>query len=327
MAGFAEDPAGTPLPVAFDTQIAAYILNAALRSQTIADVVAENLDQILPPAAELPATARAGLEALSALAVRDPLERRLAEVELERLFRDIELPLIPVLARMEAIGVALDDEALGAARARVRHRDRAARAGDLPRRRPRVQPGQPEAARAGPLLRARPAQGQADEDRLLDGRVGARGAAASAPDDRQAARLADLHEAALDLRRGAADPDRRRRPSPHDVPPGRGGDRPALVVRPEPPEHPDPDRARAADPARVRGRRAALDAGRRGLHPDRAADPRPRVGRRAPQGRVRAPGRHPPRDGRPGAPQGPGRRSPATSGRWPRWSTSGSPTA
>ena len=67
VATFADD-AAEPLPVAFDTQIAAYILNAALRSQTIADVVAENLDQILPPTAELPATARAGLEALSAIA-------------------------------------------------------------------------------------------------------------------------------------------------------------------------------------------------------------------------------------------------------------------
>jgi DNA polymerase-1 len=47
------------------------------------------------------------------LAVRDPLQRRLEDTELERLFRDIELPLVPVLARMEATGVALDLEALG----------------------------------------------------------------------------------------------------------------------------------------------------------------------------------------------------------------------
>ena len=60
----------------------------------------------------MPATARAGLEALSAIAVREPLERRLGEVELERLFREVELPLIPVLARIEAVGVALDLEAL-----------------------------------------------------------------------------------------------------------------------------------------------------------------------------------------------------------------------
>ncbi len=113
VAGLADDPSSDPLPVAFDTQVAAYILNAALRSQTIADVVAEHLDQILPPPAELPATAQAGLIALSALAVRDPLQRRLEDIEgLERLFREVELPLIPVLARMEATGVALDREAL-----------------------------------------------------------------------------------------------------------------------------------------------------------------------------------------------------------------------
>lgn len=112
VAGFAEEPEADPATVAFDTQVAAYILNAALRSQTIADVVAEQLDQILPPATELPATARAGLEALSALAVREPLQRRLGEVGLDRLFGEVELPLIPVLARMEAIGVALDRDAL-----------------------------------------------------------------------------------------------------------------------------------------------------------------------------------------------------------------------
>jgi DNA polymerase-1 len=112
VARFADDEAAPPTPVAFDTQIAAYILNAALRSQTIADVVAEQLDQILPPANELTPAARAGLEALSAAAVRAPLERRLAEESLDRLFREVELPLIPVLARMEATGVALDQAAL-----------------------------------------------------------------------------------------------------------------------------------------------------------------------------------------------------------------------
>jgi DNA polymerase-1 len=112
VARFAAEPKAPATAVAFDTQIAAYILNAALRSQTIADVVAEQLDQILPPPADLTFAARAGLEALSVLAVREPLERRLAEENLDRLFREIELPLIPVLARMEATGVALDHEAL-----------------------------------------------------------------------------------------------------------------------------------------------------------------------------------------------------------------------
>jgi DNA polymerase-1 len=113
-AGFADDPAARPPTVAFDTQIAAYLLNAALRSQAIADVAAERLDVILPPPADLTPGLRAGLEALAAMAVRPVLAEALAADGLDRLFAEVELPLIPVLARMEAIGVALDLEALAA---------------------------------------------------------------------------------------------------------------------------------------------------------------------------------------------------------------------
>jgi DNA polymerase-1 len=114
VAQLAEDPAAVPTPVAFDTQIAAYLLNASLRSQAIADVVAERLDLVLPPAAAgLPPPARAGLEALATLAVRGPLAEALREASLDRLFAELELPLIPILARMEATGVAIDRAALG----------------------------------------------------------------------------------------------------------------------------------------------------------------------------------------------------------------------
>ena len=113
VARLAEDPGAVPTPVAFDTQIAAYLLNASLRSQAIADVVAERLDLVLPPAAAgLPPSSRAGLEALAALAVREPLAAALAEGSLDRLFAELELPLIPILARMEATGVAIDLPAL-----------------------------------------------------------------------------------------------------------------------------------------------------------------------------------------------------------------------
>jgi DNA polymerase-1 len=114
VARIADDPDAPATRVAFDTQIAAYVLNASLRSQTIADVVAEQLDLILPPVAELDSAARAGLEALAALAVREPLERRLLTDGLDRLYAEMELPLIAVLARMEATGVALDLDALRA---------------------------------------------------------------------------------------------------------------------------------------------------------------------------------------------------------------------
>jgi DNA polymerase-1 len=112
VARFGADAAGPATRVEFDTQIAAYILNAALRAQTIADIVAERLDLVLPPPKELAPVHRAGLEALSALAAREPLARALTEAGLERLYREIELPLIPVLARMEARGVAVDLDAL-----------------------------------------------------------------------------------------------------------------------------------------------------------------------------------------------------------------------
>jgi DNA polymerase-1 len=113
VARFAEEPAAAPPPIAFDTQVAAYLLNASLRSQGIADVVHERLGLDLPPAAAgLGPGERAALEALGALAARAPLAEALAAQGLDRLFAELELPLIPVLALMEATGVALDLEAL-----------------------------------------------------------------------------------------------------------------------------------------------------------------------------------------------------------------------
>jgi DNA polymerase-1 len=112
-ARFADDLDAPATAVAFDTQIAAYLVNAALRAQKVADVVAERLDLVLPPtAAGFPPATMAALEALSALAVRPSLEQALRDTGVERLFAEIELPLIPILARMEATGVALDREAL-----------------------------------------------------------------------------------------------------------------------------------------------------------------------------------------------------------------------
>ena len=267
-----------PTPVAFDTQIAAYLVNAALRAQKIADVVAERLDLVLPPtAAGLPPTAVAGLEALSVLAVRPSLEQALRDEGAERLFAEIELPLVPILARMEAAGVALDRGRAVRPRARVRDRDRAPRGRDLRRVGHQFTIGIPK--QLGEILFV--------ELGLPKGRKTKTGYSTDAtvleelrgrpPGDPARAGLADLHEAALDVRGGAAEPHRARRAAPHAVPPGRGGDRAPVLVRPEPPEHPDPHAARPPDPARVRGGLAGHDAGLRGLQPDRAADHRPRV--------------------------------------------------
>jgi DNA polymerase-1 len=107
--------AGGTLPrVAFDTQIAAYILNAALRAQSLADITAERLDLELPRAGELRGPEAATVAALAAAAVRVPLGGALTdEPGLHRILDELELPLVPVLADMEATGVAIDTGALG----------------------------------------------------------------------------------------------------------------------------------------------------------------------------------------------------------------------
>ncbi len=104
-----------PLPqVAFDTQVAAYILNATLRSQPLVDVASERLGVQLPARSDLQPWHAAALEALAVAAVRGPLREALAAESLDRLYGEIELPLIPVLAGLEATGVKIDREALAA---------------------------------------------------------------------------------------------------------------------------------------------------------------------------------------------------------------------
>ena len=105
-----------PLPaVAFDTQVAAYILNAALRSQSLADICAERLDIALPETGQLDVMAQAALEAAAAGAAQGALRTVMeADPALRRILDELELPLEPVLADMEATGVALDRGALAA---------------------------------------------------------------------------------------------------------------------------------------------------------------------------------------------------------------------
>jgi len=99
--------------VSLDTQIAAYILNAALRSQTLASVCSERLEVELPADGLLGGADHAALQSVAVAAVREPIDEDLKKDEpLSRLLHEVELPLIPVLATMESVGVAINREAL-----------------------------------------------------------------------------------------------------------------------------------------------------------------------------------------------------------------------
>jgi DNA polymerase-1 len=99
--------------VAFDTQVAAYILNAALRSQSLHDICAERLDVILPEPGELDPMTQAAVQAVGVAAAQDALQSALDdEPALRRILDELELPLAPVLADMEATGVMLDRDVL-----------------------------------------------------------------------------------------------------------------------------------------------------------------------------------------------------------------------
>ncbi|HUF06748.1 MAG TPA: DNA polymerase I [Candidatus Binatia bacterium] len=108
----------------FDTLVAGYMVNPALRSQTLDDVVSTRFGGELPPkplspetgAEEAAGARRAAGEAMTALLVRPALERELADGGLANLFGEVEMPLVPVLTRMELAGVRLDLEALAAMR-------------------------------------------------------------------------------------------------------------------------------------------------------------------------------------------------------------------
>ena len=99
--------------VALDTQIAAYALNAALRSQTLASICSERLEIELPADGVLGGREHAAVQAAAVAAAREPIESDLAnDASIHRLLNEVEQPLIPVLATMESVGVAIDRTAL-----------------------------------------------------------------------------------------------------------------------------------------------------------------------------------------------------------------------
>jgi DNA polymerase I len=112
-----------------DTALAAYVLNPTRRSQDLSDLSLEFLQRPLTPEAELGGAQGVlpGMEAASSdqsatrargyaeraermLRLSDLMDERIEDEELERVYRELELPLIEVLSSMELAGIAIDRE-------------------------------------------------------------------------------------------------------------------------------------------------------------------------------------------------------------------------
>ena len=180
------------------------------------------------------------------------------------LYADLERPLIRVLAGWRRPASRSTSRGSGSSRRSSPRRLDDDRGGDLPARPGHAfNIGSLPAAPPGPLRRAEAARrckktpgGEPSTDvevleelaREAPAAPAARSSIASSPSSRA--------PISTPCRRWS----HRGRPDPRLVQPGGRGDRPAQLERPEPPEHPDPDRGRPADPPGVR--RRASRAGR-----------------------------------------------------------------
>ncbi|SHK01963.1 DNA polymerase I [Desulforamulus aeronauticus] len=92
----------------FDTMVAAYLLNPTAANYDVNDVALEHLNIILPAEGETALAAQAE----SILRLGKVLYDKLAERDEDRLYQEMELPLVQVLAEMELAGVAVDKQGL-----------------------------------------------------------------------------------------------------------------------------------------------------------------------------------------------------------------------
>ncbi|MGD9124906.1 MAG: DNA polymerase I [Desulfarculaceae bacterium] len=111
---------------AFDTMVASYLLNPGKTSHGLTAIAAEFLGRSMISYEEAAggkkknfadadldkATQYAAEDADVALQAAEVLGPKLKEAELEGLFRDLEMPLVPVLARLEMNGVGIDVQGL-----------------------------------------------------------------------------------------------------------------------------------------------------------------------------------------------------------------------
>ena len=244
--------------LAFDTMLASYLVDATKSSQDLEPTVLEQLgykaltqDEVCGkgvkalPFAQVPVERIldfVGERADLALQLASHLEPMLIEQELEAVYRDLELPLIPILADLERVGIRVDARALAGQGTLVERELNDRRTLDLCVGGRRVQHQLAQATRRDSVRQAEAAGPQTDghDAHTLDGRRGARRAGAGTRPATPHPRVAGPGEAERDLHRRAAPVDQSGdRARPHLVQPGGRGNRPAVEQRSQPAEHPD----------------------------------------------------------------------------------------
>ncbi|NCO65412.1 MAG: DNA polymerase I [Candidatus Aquicultor secundus] len=98
-----------PQALDFDTMIAAYLLNPERSDYPIDELAAINLGISVAADTE---RERLANEAIANFRLKPRLKEQLVEKDLFKLFEEVEMPLVPVLARMEHEGVGLDTDYL-----------------------------------------------------------------------------------------------------------------------------------------------------------------------------------------------------------------------
>jgi DNA polymerase-1 len=118
----AHDAKALRVQAADDTMIAAYLIEPSRASYELDDLAAEYGLDLLPEPAADDETATLVRHAAATLRLREPLLERVRERGHERLYREIELPLIEVLVAMESAGVKIDTYRMGEITARLADR-------------------------------------------------------------------------------------------------------------------------------------------------------------------------------------------------------------
>ena len=109
-------------PAAEDTMIAAYLLDPGRSGYELDELAREQAIELAPEPAAEEQTAALVRHAETARRLAPLLRERLRELELESLYRDVELPLTVVLAAMEETGVEIDAYRMGEITARLKER-------------------------------------------------------------------------------------------------------------------------------------------------------------------------------------------------------------